>query len=246
MAEVHRAHGPHAGEEVVRELIDHADRVLAGQVGESQPHHAHLGVLVADRPLDVIALHARNLPEQPQGPRPHPWVVVREHGGERCLCVFAQLAQLHPRQVTGTVVRAAQGALGGIEVILRSSVLVSFRRDPVDSAPFDVVLAKAADHGIVPVVLVPVRLPAEGMCADSRRPPALASQLVEVAVVSTVQDVVQAHREIAVVVVVRLPDAAEGIDRGLVVVAEVVAKHFDGCRHGRHIRKRGILCLAGF
>ena len=55
--------------------------------------------------------------------------------------------------------------------------------------------------------------------------PAGPGEFLEVAVVATFEDVVNADAVVAVVVVVRLPDVAEGIDRHLVVVAEVVPEH---------------------
>ena len=58
-----------------------------------------------------------------------------------------------------------------------------------------------------------------------RRPPAGARSLVDVAVVAKLKHRIDPHAAVAVVVVVALPERAEGVDRHLVVVAEVVAEH---------------------
>ena len=64
------------------------------------------------------------------------------------------------------------------------------------------------------------------MFGRGSRQPAL-GDLVPVAVVAELHDVVDAHALVTVVVVVALPDRAEGIDRDLPVVAEVPAERLD-------------------
>ena len=59
------------------------------------------------------------------------------------------------------------------------------------------------------------------------RVPARASQFIHVTVIAELHDVVDADGLVAVVVVVGLPECAEGIHGDLVVVAEVVAQHLE-------------------
>ena len=79
------------------------------------------------------------------------------------------------------------------------------------------------------VVLVPFGLtlsvseaPLAGLCA--RLAPVCAGDFVGVAEVAAFHDVVDADAAVAVVVVVGLPDGAEGVDGDLVVVAEVLGE----------------------
>ena len=57
--------------------------------------------------------------------------------------------------------------------------------------------------------------------------PACAGEFLAVAVVATLEDVVDADAVVAVVVVVRLPNVSEGVDCHFVIVAEVVPEHLE-------------------
>ena len=63
--------------------------------------------------------------------------------------------------------------------------------------------------------------------AGSGRVPAGAGHFVFVAVVAELHHVVDPHAFVAVVVVVRLPERAEGIDRDHPVVAKIPAQRFE-------------------
>ncbi len=77
------------------------------------------------------------------------------------------------------------------------------------------------------IVLVPVLLGDGGFEIGPRRLPAGAGHLVAIAVVAVFEQIVDADGPVAVVVVVRLPQAAEGIDGQFVVVAEVVGEDLE-------------------
>src|SRR5690606_807516 len=77
------------------------------------------------------------------------------------------------------------------------------------------------------VVLVPMPLRDFRLHVSAVGRPMSAVHFVEVAVVAVLYNKVDATARVAVVVVVGLPDVSIGVYRNLVVVSEVVAKHFE-------------------
>ncbi len=74
----------------------------------------------------------------------------------------------------------------------------------------------------MPVLILDIRLP---VCSPG--PPPRARNFVDVAVVAVLHHIVDAHGAVTVVVIVGLPQRAEGVDSHFVIIPEVVCQDFE-------------------
>ncbi len=75
------------------------------------------------------------------------------------------------------------------------------------------------------IILMPMAMRNVRLQIASFGLPARAGHFIEITEVAKLHHVVDAHASVAIVVVVRLPQRAKGIDRHLVIISEVVGEH---------------------